>query len=288
MSGQLSATVIPPRGSRYISPARAALGRWLIRAAFVVLAAIVILQGLKEMNLITFGFDNWRPALYAYVGWSVALCVGQVLIWGERGQQALFVLPAVLFTVLMAIFPTFFGLYIAFTDWNLSQADGHHVNGLDNLRKLIDDPYFWNALGNMVLYVLAVLVQYVIAFILALMLNADIKGRKFFRVAFLLPFMLSPVAVSWMIGKSLMENRFGPIATFARWIGWENPAFYSTPAVARASIMAMDAWVSIPFLMIRVRDIFLFPFGFRGDVTYIHEAAWPEVRQANHRTIGAV
>ena len=36
---------------------------------------------------------------------------------------------------------------------------------------------------------------------------------------------------------------------------------------------------SIPFVMIRVRDIFLFPFGFRGDVTYIHESAWPEVRR---------
>jgi fatty acid desaturase len=28
-----------------------------------------------------------------------------------------------------------------------------------------------------------------------------------------------------------------------------------------------------------LRDIFLFPFGFRGDVTYIHPAAWPEVRR---------
>ncbi len=36
---------------------------------------------------------------------------------------------------------------------------------------------------------------------------------------------------------------------------------------------------SIPFLMIRVRDIFLFPFGYRGAATYIHEAAWPEVRR---------
>ena len=36
---------------------------------------------------------------------------------------------------------------------------------------------------------------------------------------------------------------------------------------------------SIPFLMIRARDIFLFPFGFRGDVNYIHQSAWPEVRR---------
>src|SRR5690606_16874379 len=84
----------------------------------------------------------------------------------------------------------------------------------------------------------------------ALLLNADIKARKFFRVVFLLPFMLSPVAVSWMVGKSIMENRFGPLARLARFLGWENPAFFSTPWAARLSIEAMDAWVWIPFMVI--------------------------------------
>jgi fatty acid desaturase len=34
---------------------------------------------------------------------------------------------------------------------------------------------------------------------------------------------------------------------------------------------------SISFLMLRARDIFLFPFGYRGDINYIHPSAWPEV-----------
>jgi multiple sugar transport system permease protein len=150
----------------------------------------------------------------------------------------------------MVIFPTLFGLYVAFTDWNLNAQSGHHFNGLDNLRTLWGDAYFWNALGNMVFYVSTVIVQYAIAFGLALLLNADIRARKFFRVAFLLPFMLSPVAVSWMIGKSLMETRFGPLANFARWLGWENPAFFTDPWIARTTIIAMDAWVWIPFMVI--------------------------------------
>ena len=73
-------------------------------------------------------------------GRSMPTCSGrsrsasaQVLIRGEAGQRALFVLPAVLFTVAMVIFPTFFGLYIAFTDWNLSSFEGRRFNGLDNL-----------------------------------------------------------------------------------------------------------------------------------------------------------
>ena len=36
---------------------------------------------------------------------------------------------------------------------------------------------------------------------------------------------------------------------------------------------------AIPFFLLRLRDIFLFPFGFKGDVNYIHEKAWPEVRR---------
>ncbi|TIX08133.1 MAG: sugar ABC transporter permease, partial [Mesorhizobium sp.] len=85
---------------------------------------------------------------------------------------------------------------------------------------------------------------------LALLLNAQIKARKFFRVVFLLPLMLSPVAVSWMVGKSLMEYRFGPAATLARHLGWDNPAFFSDPITARISIMMLDAWTFIPFVMI--------------------------------------
>jgi len=53
-----------------------------------------------------------------------------------------------------------------------------------------------------------------------------------------------------MIGKSLMEYRFGPAASLARYLGWDNPAFFSSPWAARVSIEVLDAWVSIPFIMI--------------------------------------
>jgi multiple sugar transport system permease protein len=121
---------------------------------------------------------------------------------------------------------------------------------VDNIAQMWRDPFYWNALGNMVWYTAAILVEYVIAFGLALLLNAQIRARKFFRVAFLLPLMLSPVAVSWMIGKSMLEIRFGPIARLARWLGWENPSFFGSEIVAKATIMILDAWTFIPFMMI--------------------------------------
>ena len=232
-----------------ISPRRKMLGRGLIILGSAVLLVTALLQTLSATGLLALGFPNWRPTLYAYLVWGVALAAGQVLIRGEMGWRALFLLPAALFTVAMAIFPTLFGLSIAFTDWNLASLSGQKFNGFDNLVHLFQDAYFWNALLNMVYYTLAVLLEYAIAFGLALLLNADIRARKFWRVTFLIPFMLSPVAVSWMIGKSMMEYRYGPVAGLARLLGWNSPSFFTQPWIARLSIEAMDAWVSLTISM---------------------------------------
>lgn len=236
--------------SDLIPAGRKRLGWAVMAAATLGLLATILVQILYKSEVDTIGFETWRPVVYAYVLWGVALGIGQVLTRGEDGQRALFLLPALLFTIAMVIFPTLFGFYIALTDWNLSSFSGRRFNGLDNFWQMLGDPYYRNALFNMVLYVLAVLVEYVIAFGLALLLNAQIRARKFFRVVFLMPLMLSPVAVSWMIGKSLMEYRFGPAATLARHLGWDNPAFFSDPIIARISIMILDAWTFIPFMMI--------------------------------------
>jgi multiple sugar transport system permease protein len=229
---------------------RQRVGRTMLLGASVLFAAVLAAQILYSAGLIPMGFATWRPVVYTFLLWSAALCVSRVLIYGEGGKRSLFVLPALLFTIALVVFPTIFGLVIAFTDWNLSAFEGRKFNGLANLVQLWNDRYFWNALGNMVFYVLTVLVQYAIAFGLALLLNANIRAQKFFRVAFLLPFMLSPVAVSWMIGKSLVVAPYGPLVKFAKWLGWDSPAFFASPWIAKTSIAVMDAWVWIPFMMI--------------------------------------
>ena len=222
----------------------------VIWGSVVLLAVVALLQTLQVYGGQDYGFATWRPTLYAYILFAVCLSWGQVLIKGEHGKRILFVLPAALFVISLVVFPLLFGLVIAFSDWNLSSPNGRQFNGLANVRQMWADPFYWNALTNMVWYVLAILPEYVIAFGLALMLNAEIRARKFFRVAFLMPLMLSPVAVSWMIGKSMLEIRFGPLASLARLVGWENPSFFGTSWMAKTMIMAMDAWTFIPFMMI--------------------------------------
>jgi fatty acid desaturase len=52
-----------------------------------------------------------------------------------------------------------------------------------------------------------------------------------------------------------------------------------TAAVPRTWKTYLVRASALPFFVLRFRDLVLFPFGFRGNVTYIHEKAWPEVRR---------
>jgi len=250
-----------------VSERRKRFGKLIVTGAGGLLALVALSQIADRNGWVGIGFTDWRPTLYAYALWSVCFCAAQVIARGEHGKRTLFVLPATLFVISMVVFPLLFGLLIAFSDWNLSSPDGRQFNGLDNVRQMWNDPFYWNALRNMVWYVLAIMVEYAIAFGLALMLNAGIRGRKFFRVAFLLPLMLSPVAVSWMVGKSMLENRFGPVARLLRELGIDNPSFFSSPEIARLMIMLMDAWTYIPLMMIMILA------GLQAIPRELHEAA---------------
>ena len=233
----------------HISDARKRLGKAMVWGTALLCVGLALWQTAFELDRVSTGFSNWRPVLYAYMLWATALCVAQVMVRGEAGKRTLFVLPAALFVISLVIYPQLFALYISFADWNLASIQGPRPDGWDNMVQMWNDQFYWNALKNMVYYVLAVGVEYAIAFGLALLLNAQIRARKFFRVVFLLPLMLSPVAVAWMIGKSMLEVRFGPISRVVRELGFE-PSFFGTPEMARFMIMAMDAWTFIPFMMI--------------------------------------
>ena len=232
---------------------RRMLGQVLIWGSLAVLAGVALAQSVQTWAGQDFGFASWRPTLYAYLLFSICLCWAQVLLKGEQGKRILFVLPSALFVISLTVFPLLFGILIALSDWNLAAPDGRKFNGVANIVQMWHDPFYWNAMTNMVWYCLAILPEYAVAFGLALMLNADIRARKFFRVAFLLPLMLSPVAVGWMIGKSMLVLQpAGPVIRLAKALGWENPAFFSNPLAAKITIMLMDAWTFIPFMMIMI------------------------------------
>lgn len=191
-----------------------------------------------------------------------------------RWQKAVFVLPAFLLTLAIVIFPTIFGLLVSFTSWtrtgttldgpgsgfilvrladmaaDIWQAIRQNWNGLDNLRTLWNDSAYRTALKNNFIFAfIGVPLQYAIALVLAILLHQEVRFRKFFRVVFLLPFMLSPIAVGWMIGKAIFDARFGPFARIAREFDIVL-SFYDSGRKAVFWLIVMNAWYAIPFIMV--------------------------------------
>lgn len=216
---------------------------------------------------------------------------GAGLLPATRWQKALFILPALLLTVAIVIFPTIFGLLVSFTSWtrtgvtlegaasenylaglvdmvrDIGAAIRETWNGFDNFRAMANDSAFRTALKNNLIFAfVGVPLQYVIALGLALLIHQQIRGRKFFRVAFLLPFMISPIAIGWMIGKAMFDARFGPFARVAREMDI-TLSFYDSAFKAVFWLIVISAWYAIPFVMVMLLA------GLQGMPEEIFEAA---------------
>lgn len=249
----MSETALQPTFSAPASPAAGwhGLVRMAARGMTLIVVAVVVMQVLRTVGAIGLGFTSWQPVAIVVLLWFVVVDAAVYLTGGLKGQRLLFLLPALQIILSLVIFPTVFGLAVAFTQWDIGGISGPVFNGLDNFRYMATDERFWNALGNNFKYVLvAVPFQYVVAFAIALLLNQSIRGQKFFRVAFLLPFMISPVAVGWMIGRSILDANRGVVPKLLESIGIERVSFFDQPVPAFLGIVAMDSWISIPFMMV--------------------------------------
>ena len=153
-----------------VNPKTIRAGKIIVWSSFLLMIVVGTIQALHTFEKIEFGFSNWRPLLYTYILWAIAIGYSRVLIHGEKGKRNLFIFPAVMFIISIVIFPLLFGLYISFSDWNLSSIDGRKFNGLDNFYQMLSDPYYWNALKNMVYYILAGLVECWMAFLMGRLL----------------------------------------------------------------------------------------------------------------------
>ncbi|WP_019535117.1 carbohydrate ABC transporter permease [Paenibacillus ginsengihumi] len=111
----------------------------------------------------------------------------------------LYLLPALVIYLIVIFVPTLNTLYLSFFKWNGVAPDKTFV-GLHNYTNLfLHDTVFGTALKNNLLWVAGSLL-FVIGFglLLALLLNAKLKGRIVFRGVFYFPYVLSGVIVATM------------------------------------------------------------------------------------------
>jgi len=120
---------------------------------------------------------------------------------------------------------------------------------------LIRDRIFHRSLGNNVLLVFAsVLTQIPLGLALALLLQSKIKGMRFFRTVYFLPFLMSTVAIAilWMF---IYNPTFGILNRALADIGLASlqRSWLGEPSTAMGSVIAVICWQFAPFYMILLR-----------------------------------
>ena len=94
-----------------------------------------------------------------------------------------------------------------------------------------------------------IVVQYLLGLLLAMLCAQHIAGRRFFRVVFLLPMMITPVGVAYLF-RMLTDTSKGPLFPIWKAIGLENTSWVTNPWGARAAVMIGDTWQWTPFMFI--------------------------------------
>ena len=100
------------------------------------------------------------------------------------------------------------------------------------------------------LYVfVGIALQYLIGLGLALLTAQQLPGRRFFRVVFLLPMMITPVGVAFMF-RMLTDTVVGPFSPVWKAIGLGGTSWVNNPWGARAAVIIGDVWQWTPFMFI--------------------------------------
>jgi len=169
----------------------------------------------------------------------------------DRAASNAFLMPTVLLILALSIFPLIFSLTLSFMSWDLSRLQGGvRFIGLQNFATLVADTRFWNTARVTVFFVLgSVGLQYILGLGLALLLNQEIHFRRFFRVTFLVPMMLTPAAVGY-VGRMLFNESMGPINDIIHHLGGPVIPWVSNSKMALPSLILLDTWEWVPFMTI--------------------------------------
>jgi multiple sugar transport system permease protein len=91
--------------------------------------------------------------------------------------------------------------------------------------------------------------QYLLGLGLAVLTTQHLPGRRFFRVVFLLPMMITPVGVAYMF-RMLTDTDKGPFQPIWQALGLGLYSWVNHPWGARAAVMIGDIWQWTPFMFI--------------------------------------
>lgn len=169
----------------------------------------------------------------------------------NRWEKRVLLAPTVLLVLFFSIFPLVFTIALMFG--RVSFVGGNMVVnfvGLNNWRRLLHDQRFWNAvLVTLQIVGIAVTTEYCLGLVLAFLLYKRPFGSGFFRVLYVIPMLLTPIAVGYT-WRMIFDVGRGPITGLLRRAGLSPVGWLTDPKVAIYSIVLIDIWQWTPFMFL--------------------------------------
>ncbi|MDS1139852.1 sugar ABC transporter permease [Pusillimonas sp. SM2304] len=161
----------------------------------------------------------------------------------------LLLLPALVLLAAFTHYPALATLWNSFFSTPKAKRPAVFV-GADNYLAMRDDPVFWQALWNNLLYALVTIpVSVVIALIMALWVNRQIAGRSFLRLAYFTPTVLPMVAVAniWLF---FYTPQYGLVDQIAGLFNLPGMNWLGNRSTALPALMLVTIWKESGFFMI--------------------------------------
>jgi multiple sugar transport system permease protein len=157
----------------------------------------------------------------------------------EALHAYLFVAPWIILSIVFTFGAMIYVFYLSFT--NLRLFNTPDFIGLTNYTTVLQNKLFWTAVQNTLEYAVVVtFFQTWLALILAVILNAKIPGKEFFRIGWYIPSVTSSVVISlvfvWVFFKQGILNFV--LVTLFGWTGFQ-PVAWLTDAGAHTALPAL-------------------------------------------------
>lgn len=169
----------------------------------------------------------------------------------RRRDAAWFLLPLLAALAAVAGWPLGRTIWLSLTDASL--AGGMHAFiGFDNYAVLLQDPEWWRAVGNTLVFAaVSVALETALGLAIALVLDTEIRGRVLLRAAVLVPWAI-PTVVSAQLWAWMLHDQYGVINEVLLGLGLiEAPrAWLADRTLAMASVIAVDVWKTTPFMVL--------------------------------------
>jgi multiple sugar transport system permease protein len=160
-----------------------------------------------------------------------------------------FLAPALLVLGTFIVLPILYAVFLSLQKVQLLGGIEYEFVGLRNFVRLQADERVWIALGNTIEYVAIVVpAQTLLALLLAVSLNAGVRGQSGWRVIYFLPTVTSSAVLTLIF--MWIYNTDGLLNHGLAAIGLPTYNWLGDPAMALKGIMLMNIWSTAPFFMV--------------------------------------